>query len=101
MVQIFGYKLHTSFDGCNALTRPLQRFCAKPNCMGDEVEILWCSMRFAANAEKHKDIRTKEQKCFKTYGHGLASMCPQEQKGYAVTTMSVINKKAIALNATA
>ena len=51
-------------------------------------------MRFAANAEKHKDIRTKEQKCFKTYGHGLASMCPQEQKGYAVTTMSVINKKS-------
>ena len=41
-------------------------------------------MRFAANAEKHKDIRTKEQKCFKTYGHGLASMCPQEHKGYAV-----------------
>ena len=62
MVQIFGYKLHTSFDGCNALTRPLQRFCAKPNCMGDEVGILWCSMRFAANAETkgHKDIRTKE-----------------------------------------
>ena len=35
------------------------------------------------------------------YGHGLASMCPQEQKGYAVKTLSVINKKAIALNATA
>ena len=58
-------------------------------------------MRFAANAEKHKDIRTKEQKCFKSYGHGLASMCPQEQKGYAVKTLSLINKEAIALNATA
>ena len=28
-------------------------------------------------------------------------MCPQEHKGYAVTTLSVINKKATALNATA
>ena len=33
---------------------------------------------------EHKKKRTEEQKCFKTYGHGLASMCPQEQKGYAV-----------------
>ena len=64
----------------------------------DGIRILWCSMRFAANAE---DIRTKEHKCFKTYGHGPASMCPQEHKGYAVTTLSVINKKATALNAMA
>ena len=58
-------------------------------------------MRFAANAEKHKDIRTQEQKSFKTYGHGLASMCPQEHKGYAVKPLILINKKAIAINATA
>ena len=64
----------------------------------DGIRILWCSVRFAANAE---DIRTKGHKCFKTYGHGPASMCPQEHKGYAVTTLSVINKKATALNAMA
>ncbi len=64
----------------------------------DGIRILWCSVRFAANAE---DIRTKGHKCFKTYGHGPASMCRQEHKGYAVTTLSVINKKATALNATA
>ena len=34
-VQIFGYKLHTSFDGCNASARPLQRFYTKPICVGD------------------------------------------------------------------
>ena len=33
--QIFGYKLHTSFDGSNASARPLQRFCTKPICVGD------------------------------------------------------------------
>ena len=55
-------KLYTTYDGCNALTRPLRRFYTKPNCIGNEVKILWCSMRFAANAEKHKDIRTKEHK---------------------------------------
>ena len=64
----------------------------------DGIRILWCSVRFAANAE---NIRIKEHKCFKTYGHGPASMCPQEHKGYAVTTLSVINKKATALNAMA
>ena len=58
-------------------------------------------MRFADNAETkgHKYIRTKELQ--DTYGHGLASMCPQEHKRYAVTTLSVINKETIALNATA
>ena len=49
--EIFVYKLHTSFDGCNVLVRPLQHFCTKPNCMGDEVRRLWCSMRSVANAE--------------------------------------------------
>ena len=42
--QIFGYKLHTSFDGCNASARPLQRFCTKPICVGDycyPVKPLW------------------------------------------------------------
>ena len=65
----------------------------------DEVKGTWCFfVCVAANAE---DIRTKGHKCFKTYGHGPASMCRQEHKGYAVTTLSVINKKATALNATA
>ena len=30
-----GYKLHTSFDRCNASARPLQRFCTKPIYVGD------------------------------------------------------------------
>ena len=43
-VQIFGYKLHTSFDGCNASASPLQRFYTKPICVGDycyPVKPLW------------------------------------------------------------
>ena len=40
--QTFVYKLHTSYDGCNVLARPLQHFCAKPNCIGDDDGILWC-----------------------------------------------------------
>ena len=69
----------------------------------DGIRILWCSMRLAANAEdirtkeitfvlaaNAENIRTKEHKCFKTYGHGLASMCPQEHKGYAIAFNAVI-----------
>ena len=85
MVQIFGYKLHTSFDGCNALVWPLQRFCAKPNCMGDEVGILWCSMRFAANAEKHKDIRTKEHKNNSASRHTGMDLRPYALKNIRAT----------------
>ena len=83
------------------VSKPVCNTMVTAPCNGaesDGVRILWCSVRFAANAE---NIRTKEHKCFKTYGHGLASMCPQEHKGYAVTTLSVINKKATALNAMA
>ena len=97
------YKLYTFFDGCNASVLPLQHFTfvlkqIVLTTMKRMLNRMLCSIRFVANAE---NIRTKEQKSVKTYGHGLASMCPQEQKGYAVKTLNVINKRAIALNATA
>ena len=52
--EIFVYKLHTSFDGCNVLARPLQHFCTKPNCMGDEVRRLWCSYVLRVSGKSHK-----------------------------------------------
>ena len=55
----------------------------------------------AANAE---DIRTKEHKDKSASRHTGMDLRPcalKDRRGYAVTTLSVINKAAIALNATA